>query len=59
MGKIFLLRVLLGLLLELSCMTCSSVNYSHYVLHYIRSIQLSYNWKLVPFNHLPLTPLFP
>ena len=48
----------LGLLLELSCVSCSSVNSSH-VLHYIHSTQLSYNWKLVPFNHLPHTHLVP
>ena len=33
-----------------------NVNYSYHVVHYIPSTYLSYNWKLVCFDHLPPIP---
>ena len=40
---------------QLSSVSYGSISYSHHI-HYIPRTYLSYNWKFVPFDHLPPSP---
>ena len=54
-----MLRTLGTCSLKFSCVSYSSVNYSCHVVRHIPSTYLSYNWKFLPFDHLPPGPPSP
>lgn len=56
---LFVMRTLGSTLSQFSHVSCSSVNFSHHVVHYTPS---TFKWNFIPFDHLPpipspLTPL--